>query len=152
SIGSRLHCIFVDNGLLRKDERATVERVFGEHFEMELTVVDASDQFLAALEGVTDPEQKRKAIGRAFVEVFPREAKRFARPHFLRQATLYRDVIEPVNVHGGNTAVIKSHHNVGGLPEDLDMQLVEPLRELFKDEVRALGRHLGLAPEIVERQ
>jgi len=152
AIGARLHCIFVDNGLLRKDERTTVERVFGKHFHLDLTVVDASDQFLDKLKGVTDPEQKRKTIGREFVEVFRREAKRFTRAHFLGQGTLYPDVIESVNVHGGNTAVIKSHHNVGGLPEDLDMELVEPLRELFKDEVRALGRHLGLAPEIIERQ
>jgi GMP synthase (glutamine-hydrolysing) len=152
AIGPRLHCIFVDNGLLRKDERATVERVFGKHFHLDLTVVDASDQFLGKLKGVTDPEQKRKTIGREFVEVFRREAKRFTRAHFLGQGTLYPDVIESVNVHGGNTAVIKSHHNVGGLPDDLDMGLVEPLRELFKDEVRAIGRHLGLAPEIIERQ
>ena len=152
AIGPRLHCIFVDNGLLRKNERETVERVFGQHFHMDLTVVDASDQFLEKLRGVTDPEAKRKAIGREFVEVFRREAKRFKRAHFLGQGTLYPDVIESVNVHGGNTAVIKSHHNVGGLPEDLDMQLVEPLRELFKDEVRALGRHMGLASEVVDRQ
>jgi len=152
AIGARLHCIFVDNGLLRKDERATVERVFGQHFHVDLSVVDAADQFLGKLQGVTDPEHKRKIIGREFVEVFRREAKRFARAHFLGQGTLYPDVIESVNVHGGNTAVIKSHHNVGGLPEDLDMGLVEPLRELFKDEARAIGRHLGLAPEIVDRQ
>jgi GMP synthase (glutamine-hydrolysing) len=152
AIGARLHCIFVDNGLLRKDERATVERVFGQHFHMDLTVVDAADQFLEKLRGVTEPEQKRKLIGREFVEVFRREAKRFRKAHYLGQGTLYPDVIESVNVHGGNTAVIKSHHNVGGLPEDLDLQLVEPLRELFKDEVRAIGRLLGLAPEIVERQ
>jgi GMP synthase (glutamine-hydrolysing) len=152
AIGSRLHCIFVDNGLLRKGERASVERVFGKHFHMDLTVVDATDQFLGALAGVTEPEKKRKIIGREFVEVFRKEAKRFTRAHFLGQGTLYPDVIESVNVHGGNTAVIKSHHNVGGLPEDLDMRLVEPLRELFKDEVRAIGRHLGLASEVVDRQ
>jgi GMP synthase (glutamine-hydrolysing) len=152
AIGARLHCIFVDNGLLRKHERETVERVFGQHFHMDLTVVDATAQFLDKLRGVTDPEAKRKSIGREFVEVFRREAKRFNKAQFLGQGTLYPDVIESVNVHGGNTAVIKSHHNVGGLPEDLDMQLVEPLRELFKDEVRAIGRHLGLAPEVVDRQ
>jgi len=152
AIGSRLHCIFVDNGLLRKGEREAVERVFGQHFQLDLSVVDASDQFLGKLKGVTDPEAKRKSIGREFVEVFRREAKRFTKAHFLGQGTLYPDVIESVNVHGGNTAVIKSHHNVGGLPEDLDMQLVEPLRELFKDEVRQIGRHLGLASEIVDRQ
>ena len=152
AIGERLHCIFVDNGLLRKGERETVERVFARHFHVDLTVVDASERFLSELDGVTDPEQKRKVIGREFVEVFRREAKRFRSARFLGQGTLYPDVIESVNVHGGNTAVIKSHHNVGGLPDDLDMDLVEPLRELFKDEVRVIGRHLGLADEVVDRQ
>jgi len=152
AIGRRLHCIFVDNGLLRKGERETVERVFGANFRMDITVVDATDQFLGKLAGVTDPETKRKIIGNEFVEVFRREALRFERAHFLGQGTLYPDVIESVNVHGGNTAVIKSHHNVGGLPDDLEMELVEPLRELFKDEVREIGRHLGLADEVVDRQ
>ena len=152
AIGDRLHCIFVDNGLLRKDERASVERVFGDHFHMDLTVVDATSQFLEHLAGVTDPERKRKIVGREFVEVFRREALRFRGARFLGQGTLYPDVIESVAAHGGNTAVIKSHHNVGGLPEDLDMELVEPLRELFKDEVRVIGRHLGLAPIVVDRQ
>jgi GMP synthase (glutamine-hydrolysing) len=152
AIGERLHCIFVDNGLLRKGERELVETTFHEHFRMDLTVVDAADRFLAELAGVTDPERKRKIIGKEFVEVFREEASRFERAGFLGQGTLYPDVIESVNVHGGNTAVIKSHHNVGGLPEDLDMDLVEPLRELFKDEVRRIGRHLGLAPVVVDRQ
>jgi len=152
AIGDRLHCIFVDNGLLRKGERETVERIFGDHFHMDLTVVDATEQFLGKLEGVTDPERKRKIIGHEFVEVFRREATRFDSAGFLGQGTLYPDVIESVNVHGGNTAVIKSHHNVGGLPDDLEMELVEPLRELFKDEVREIGRHLGLASEVVDRQ
>jgi GMP synthase (glutamine-hydrolysing) len=152
AIGARLHCIFVDNGLLRLGERELVEKTFDEHFEMDLLVVDASERFLASLTGVVDPEQKRKAIGRDFVEVFQKEAKRFQRAHFLAQGTLYPDVIESVNVHGGNTALIKSHHNVGGLPESLHMRLVEPLRELFKDEVRAIGRHLGLDARIVSRQ
>jgi GMP synthase (glutamine-hydrolysing) len=152
AIGERLHCIFVDNGLLRKGERGAVERIFGEHFHMDLTVVDATDQFLGKLQGVTDPEAKRKIIGHEFVEVFRREAQRFEHANFLGQGTLYPDVIESVNVHGGNTAVIKSHHNVGGLPDDLEMELVEPLRELFKDEVREIGRHLGLADEVVDRQ
>ena len=152
AIGERLHCIFVDNGLLRQDERAAVEEIFGEHLSMDLTVVDASTRFLEKLAGVTDPETKRKIIGNEFVEVFRDEAKRFANAGFLGQGTLYPDVIESVNVHGGNTAVIKSHHNVGGLPEDLDMELVEPLRELFKDEVRVIGRHLGLANRVVDRQ
>jgi len=144
AIGERLHCIFVDNALLRKGERAVVEATFRDQFGVDLTVVDAGERFLKSLAGVTDPETKRKAIGRDFIEVFKAEAKRFR--------TLYPDVIESVNVHGGGTAVIKSHHNVGGLPADLDMALVEPLRELFKDEVRAIGRHMGLDERIVGRQ
>jgi len=152
AIGDRLHCIFVDNGLLRKGERDAVDRVFHDNFRMDLTVVDAADQFLDELKGVTDPERKRKIIGREFVEVFRKEATRFERAHFLGQGTLYPDVIESVAAHGGNTAVIKSHHNVGGLPDDLDMGLIEPLRELFKDEVRVIGRHLGLPPLVVDRQ
>jgi len=152
AIGNRLHCIFVDNGLLRKGERQVVEDVFAEHFHMDLTVVDAADRFLEKLAGVIDPEQKRKVIGNEFVEVFREEAKRFKDAKFLGQGTLYPDVIESVNVHGGNTAVIKSHHNVGGLPEDLELGLVEPLRELFKDEVRRIGRHLGLEPVVIDRQ
>jgi len=152
AIGSRLHCIFVDNGLLRHGERALVEETFAEHFKMDLCVVDASERFLGSLAGVIDPEQKRKSIGRDFIDVFQKEAKRFKKAHYLAQGTLYPDVIESVNVHGGNTAVIKSHHNVGGLPETLHMKLVEPLRELFKDEVRAIGRHLGLDARIVNRQ
>jgi len=152
AIGDRLHCIFVDNGLLRAGEREAVETMFRGEFKMDLTVVDASDRFLTSLAGVTDPEEKRKRIGHDFVEVFRGEAKRFEHAHFLGQGTLYPDVIESVNVHGGNTAVIKSHHNVGGLPDDLEMELVEPLRELFKDEVRAIGRYLGLGEAAVRRQ
>ncbi|MFT7485180.1 MAG: GMP synthase (glutamine-hydrolyzing) [Candidatus Paceibacteria bacterium] len=152
AIGPRLHCIFVDNGLLRKGEREAVESEFKEHLRMDLTVVDAGKVFLEKLAGVTDPERKRKIIGNEFVEVFREEAKAFKNARFLGQGTLYPDVIESVNVHGGNTAVIKSHHNVGGLPEDLDMELVEPLRELFKDEVRVIGRYLGLDSTIVDRQ
>ena len=152
AIGDRLHCIFVDNGLLRKGERETVEQVFGRNFQIDLTVVDASEHFLDRLQGITDPEEKRKRIGHDFVDVFRREAKRFENADFLGQGTLYPDVIESVAAHGGNTAVIKSHHNVGGLPEDLELDLVEPLRELFKDEVRAIGRHLGLASEVIDRQ
>ncbi len=152
AIGPRLHCIFVDNGLLRKGEREVVEEEFRAHLGMDLTTVDASDRFLDDLAGVTDPELKRKRIGHAFIEVFREEAKRFDHAHFLGQGTLYPDVIESVAVHGGNTATIKSHHNVGGLPEDLEMELVEPLRELFKDEVRNLGRHLGLDERILLRQ
>ena len=148
----RLHCIFVDNGLLRQGERETVEETFRGRFHMDLTVVDAGDRFLSALAGVTDPETKRKIIGREFVEVFRDEAKRFPNARYLGQGTLYPDVIESVAAHGGTTATIKSHHNVGGLPEDLDLGLVEPLRELFKDEVREIGRFLGLDAAIVERQ
>ena len=152
AIGPRLHCIFVDNGLLRKGERTVVEEQFRDQFGIDLTVVDATERFLKSLAGITDPEQKRKLIGRDFVDVFKLEAKRFSRAHFLGQGTLYPDIIESVNVHGGNTAVIKSHHNVGGLPKDLNMTLVEPLRELFKDEVRAIGRYMGLDSRIVDRQ
>jgi GMP synthase (glutamine-hydrolysing) len=152
AIGKRLHCIFVDNGLLRKGERESVEREFAEHLGMDLRVIDARARFLAKLAGVTDPERKRKIIGHEFVEVFREQAQTLTNAHFLAQGTLYPDVIESVNAHGGNTAVIKSHHNVGGLPEDLDMELVEPLRELFKDEVRVIGRFLGLADAIVDRQ
>ncbi len=152
AIGDRLHCIFVDNGLLRHGEREVVETTFREHFHIDLTVVDATERFLGSLKGVTDPEEKRKKIGRDFVDVFKKEATRFQRAHFLGQGTLYPDVIESVAAHGGNTAVIKSHHNVGGLPKDLNMTLVEPLRELFKDEVRAIGRYLGIDGRIVDRQ
>ncbi len=152
AIGPRLHCIFVDNGVLRKGEREQVERTFRDSYQMDLTVVDARRRFLDRLAGLTDPEAKRKAIGYEFVEVFREEAKRFRNAHFLGQGTLYPDVIESVAAHGGNTAVIKSHHNVGGLPEDLEMELVEPLRELFKDEVRAIGRRLGMPDALIDRQ
>ncbi|HIG10820.1 MAG: glutamine-hydrolyzing GMP synthase [bacterium] len=152
AIGDRLHCIFVDNGLLRQGERDEVEAEFQEHLGMDLTVVAAGERFLSRLAGVSDPEQKRKVIGHEFIEVFREEACRFENARFLGQGTLYPDVIESVAAHGGNTAVIKSHHNVGGLPDDLDMELVEPLRELFKDEVRSIGRYLGLADKIAMRQ
>ncbi len=152
AIGKRLHCVFVDNGLLRQGEREGVEMLFGRDWKMDLKVVDASDRFLSELAGVTEPEQKRKIIGRVFVEVFRQEAKACANAHFLGQGTLYPDVIESVAAHGGATSTIKSHHNVGGLPKDLDMQLVEPLRDLFKDEVRAIGREMGLPSSLVDRQ
>ncbi len=152
AIGDRLHCIFVDNGLLRKNEREVVEEAFREHLGMDLTTVDAADRFLGRLAGVTDPEEKRKRIGHTFIDVFRDEASRFERARFLGQGTLYPDVIESVAAHGGSTAVIKSHHNVGGLPDDLEMELVEPLRELFKDEVRRVGRHLGLDERVLMRQ
>lgn len=152
AIGTRCHAIFVDNGLLRAGEREMVETAFRDHFELDLTVIDAADRFLNRLAGVTDPEEKRKHIGHEFVEIFREQAKRFSGAKFLGQGTLYPDVIESVAAHGGPTAVIKSHHNVGGLPEDLEMDLVEPLRLLFKDEVRALGLVLGLPAEMVGRQ
>ena len=152
AIGKRLHCVFVDNGLLRHGEREGVEALFKGSCQMDVKVVDASERFLGELKGVTEPEQKRKIIGRIFVEVFRAEAKGKKKARFLGQGTLYPDVIESVAAHGGATATIKSHHNVGGLPQDLDMTLVEPLRDLFKDEARALGRQLGLPPVLVDRQ
>jgi GMP synthase (glutamine-hydrolysing) len=152
AIGKRLHCVFVDNGLLRQDERASVEHMFRDDWHMDLKVVDASEQFLGELKGVTDPEQKRKIIGKVFVDVFKQEARSFPKAHFLGQGTLYPDVIESVAAHGGATSTIKSHHNVGGLPKDLDMKLVEPLRDLFKDEVRAIGRQMGMPSSLIDRQ
>ena len=151
AVGDQLTCIFVDHGMLRQGEAEQVAATFRGRFNMRLIHVDASEAFLAALSGVTDPETKRKAIGRLFVETFEREAERLGGADFLAQGTLYPDVIESVSVRGGPSAVIKSHHNVGGLPERMRMTLVEPLRELFKDEVRALGRELGMPEEIVGR-
>jgi len=152
AIGDRLHCVFVDNGLLRAGEREAVEQLFARNFHMDLRVIDASERFLEALSGVTDPEVKRKRIGHVFIDVFKEAAESLANVRFLGQGTLYPDVIESVAAHGGETAVIKSHHNVGGLPEELDLELVEPLRHLFKDEVRAIGRSLGLPSELIDRQ
>jgi GMP synthase (glutamine-hydrolysing) len=151
AIGSQLHCIFVDNGLLREGEVAQVEAVFRDRFHVPLTTVKAEDRFLGKLAGVTDPEQKRKIIGGEFITVFEESAARLGGSDFLAQGTLYPDVIESVS-HKGPSATIKSHHNVGGLPEHMKFKLVEPLRELFKDEVRALGRELGLPDAIVGRQ
>jgi GMP synthase (glutamine-hydrolysing) len=152
AIGDRLTCIFVDNGLLRQGERAQVEEMFRGHFAMDLRVVDATDRFLGALAGVTDPERKRKIIGAEFVAVFEEQAASIADARFLAQGTLYPDVIESVSFKGGPSVVIKSHHNVGGLPEWMNLALVEPLRELFKDEVRALGAELGLPRRMLWRQ
>jgi GMP synthase (glutamine-hydrolysing) len=155
AIGDRLRCIFVDNGVLRSAEREQVEEVFGQMFHLPLVTVDASKRFLGKLAGVTDPEQKRKIIGREFIAVFEEEVERLAahgeRAQLLVQGTLYPDVIESVSFKGPS-ATIKSHHNVGGLPEVMKLALVEPLRELFKDEVRRLGLELGLPPAIVQRQ
>ncbi len=147
AIGDQLTCVFVDHGLLRLDERAQVETLFREHYHIPLVVVDAEARFMAGLASVTDPEKKRKFIGGAFIDVFEEEAKKIGGADFLAQGTLYPDVIESVSFTGGPSVTIKSHHNVGGLPARMNMKLVEPLRELFKDEVRALGRELGL-PEI----
>ncbi len=150
ALGDRLTCIFVDNGLLRQDEAAQVTRMFRERLGLELVAVDASEEFLRALHGVTDPEKKRKIIGATFIDVFDREAHRIGDVAWLVQGTLYPDVIESVPIHG-SSAVIKSHHNVGGLPERMKLKLIEPLRELFKDEVRAAGRTLGIPPEALGR-
>jgi GMP synthase (glutamine-hydrolysing) len=151
AIGEQLTCIFVDNGLLRLAEAAEVVRMFRDHFHLKLVHVDAGAQFLSALEGVTDPEQKRKIIGRIFVEVFDREAERVGKVSHLVQGTLYPDVIESVSFKGPS-AVIKTHHNVGGLPEKMKMALCEPLRELFKDEVREVGATLGMPRHVLWRQ
>lgn len=151
AIGDNLTCVFVNNGLLRKGEAELVQHVFRDNFKINLDYVDAEDLFLDALDGVTEPEQKRKIIGNLFVEVFEKEATRLGHMDFLAQGTLYPDVIESISPSGGPSATIKSHHNVGGLPEKMNMELLEPLRELFKDEVRNLGRELGLPEDIVGR-
>jgi GMP synthase (glutamine-hydrolysing) len=151
AIGSRLSCILVDNGLLRKDEEESVIREFTNHFRTDLHVVKAEDKFLSALAGVTDPQEKRRRIGHAFIECFTAEAAKIEGARFLAQGTLYPDVIESGAAADGPAATIKLHHNVGGLPEQLGFELVEPLRDLFKDEVRRLGLQLGLPEEIVWR-
>lgn len=152
AIGKQLHCIFVDNGLLRKNEVAAVERAFKGHFNMNLAVVDAQTRFLNRLKDITDPEQKRKIIGDEFGKIFSEMAKKIKKVNFLAQGTLYPDVIESYSPTGGPSAVIKSHHNVGGLPKNLNLELIEPFRELFKDEVRAIGKHLGVPDNILKRQ
>jgi GMP synthase (glutamine-hydrolysing) len=151
AIGDQLKCIFVDNGLLRKNERGFVEQTFRNHFQIDLRTSDAADDFLRPLKGVTDPQEKRTIIGREFIEAFKREAAQIDNPKFLAQGTLYPDVIESGHGHAGNAANIKLHHNVGGLPAELGFDLVEPLRELFKDEVRAAGEVLGLPERLVWR-
>ena len=151
AIGERLTCVFVDNGLLRKKERDLVERTFRDHFHIDLRVADAEGDFLDDLAGVTDPQEKRRRIGHRFIEVFKDVANDIDGAHFLAQGTLYPDVIESGHGHAGNAANIKLHHNVGGLPEELGFELVEPLRELFKDEVRKLGEVLGVPDRIVWR-
>ena len=149
AIGTNLHCIFVDHGLLRKDEFGSVLHSYKD-MGLNVTGVDASDRFLSALEGVTDPEQKRKAIGRVFIEVFDAEAQKIENAKWLGQGTIYPDVIESVSVNGPSST-IKSHHNVGGLPDYMKLKVVEPLRALFKDEVRKVGRALGIKNELISR-
>ena len=151
AIGDQLICIFVDNGLLRKNERQAVESMFRGHFHIDLRVVDRSKQFLAGLAGVTEPQQKRKIIGAEFIEAFKSEALKIENAHFLAQGTLYPDVIESGHKDGNLAASIKLHHNVGGLPEQLGFELIEPLRDLFKDEVRLVGEYLGLPEDMVWR-
>ncbi|MBI4365861.1 MAG: glutamine-hydrolyzing GMP synthase, partial [Deltaproteobacteria bacterium] len=151
ALGDRLVCIFVDNGLLRKDEAAKIPRLFREHLGMQIIRVDAAQRFLEKLAGIDDPEEKRKRIGHEFVAVFEEEAHKVGGAQFLAQGTLYPDVIESVSTKGPS-ATIKSHHNVGGLPDRMGLALVEPLRELFKDEVRELGRELGMPEELIQRQ
>ena len=152
AIGNHLTCIFVDNGLLRKNEALKLENTLRQHLDINIEFVNAAEAFLKALAGVTDPEEKRKIIGKIFMDVFEAEAKKIKDAEFLAQGTLYPDVIESVSAFGGPTAVIKSHHNVGGLPEKMKLRLVEPLKYLFKDEVRALGKEIGLEDELVWRQ
>ncbi len=151
AIGPRLTCVFVDNGLLRLNESADVMRTFAQHMGVDVRLVDAGEQFLGALASVDDPEEKRKVIGRTFIEVFEVEAAKLEGVRWLAQGTIYPDVIESAAASTGKAHVIKSHHNVGGLPENMRFELVEPLRELFKDEVRRVGVTLGLPPEMVYR-
>ncbi len=151
AIGDQLTCIFVDTGLLRKDEGKKVMKTYGNHFHMNIKMIDASEQFLMALKGIADPEEKRKIIGKEFVEVFNAEALKQKDAEFLAQGTIYPDVIESKSAKGGPSATIKSHHNVGGLPEEMNFKLVEPLKELFKDEVRKVGMELGIPKEMIMR-
>jgi GMP synthase (glutamine-hydrolysing) len=151
AIGNQLTCFFVNNGLLRKNEAEKVVSTFREHFRINLDYIDAEERFLKKLKNVSDPEKKRKIIGKEFIRVFEEEAKRLGKIDFLAQGTLYPDVIESVSVNGPSVK-IKSHHNVGGLPKRMKFKLIEPLRELFKDEVRLLGRELGIPDEIISRQ
>ena len=152
AIGRQLHCVFVDNGVLREGEARKVRDVFRKHFHINLRYARAGKLFLDRLKGVGEPERKRKIIGRTFIEVFEKEARRIQGVRFLAQGTLYPDIIESRSAFGGPSAVIKSHHNVGGLPKKMHLSLVEPLRHLFKDEVRLLGRELGMSDELVWRQ
>ena len=152
AIGKKLYCIFVDNGLLRKNEAVTVEKTFKEHFKMNMVCIDASRRFLQRLKNISDPEQKRKIIGDEFVKVFEEASRKISKVDFLGQGTLYPDVIESFSPLGGPSSTIKTHHNVGGLPKNLKLKLIEPLRELFKDEVRSIGKHMGLPEHVLKRQ
>src|SRR5439155_6843569 len=152
AVGDQLTCIFVNNGLLRAREAEVVQEVFGRNFRTRLQYEDASKLFLSRLKGVTDPERKRKSIGKTFIEVFQDATQRAGKARFLAQGSLYPDVIESVPIAGNPAAMIKSHHDVGGLPKKMNFALVEPLKCLFKDEVRQLGLELGLPKEIVYRQ
>ncbi|HPP38501.1 MAG TPA: glutamine-hydrolyzing GMP synthase, partial [Thermosynergistes sp.] len=150
AIGDRLHCVFVNNGLLRLNEAESVLSVYRQELNLNVQYVDASEEFLTALQGITDPEGKRKAVGETFIRVFEREAKKIGRTEWLLQGTLYPDVIESGH-RGRGASVIKTHHNVGGLPKDMKFKLLEPLRDLFKDEVRAIGAILGVPNSILRR-
>ncbi|MFW6353396.1 MAG: glutamine-hydrolyzing GMP synthase [Verrucomicrobiota bacterium] len=152
AIGRQLTCVYVDNGLMRKNETEAIEKLYGDNFDLNLVIARAEDRFLDALAGVTDPEQKRKIIGRVFIEVFESEVEKIGEVDFLGQGTIYPDIIESVPIGGNPAALIKSHHNVGGLPERMRMKVLEPLNELFKDEVRVLGEELGLPRSVVWRQ
>jgi GMP synthase (glutamine-hydrolysing) len=151
AVGKQVACIFVDNGLLRLGEREAVEKTFRDHFKADLHVVDARERFLTALAGVSDPQEKRRLIGHVFIDVFKKEAESIQDAHFLAQGTLYPDVIESGGAVDGPAATIKTHHNVGGLPKELGFTLIEPLKDLFKDEVRRLGAELGLPEQLVWR-
>lgn len=151
AIGNQLTCVFVDNGLLRKEENKEVQKLFGDHFHMDLKVVDARKQFLDALSNITDPEEKRKTIGKLFITVFDEVVQQMDHVEFLAQGTIYPDIIESVPIAGNPASTIKSHHNVGGLPERMNLKLLEPIRELFKDEVRILGEELGLPHNLLWR-
>lgn len=152
AVGDNLITVFIDNGLLRKDEATFVKKRFKKYFDLNLKAVQAQDTFISALEGVEDPEKKRKIIGRKFIEEFEKQTEQIGDIKFLAQGTLYPDVIESISPTGGPSATIKSHHNVGGLPEKLNFELIEPLKDLFKDEVRDVGKELGLPDEVVHRQ
>ena len=151
AIGEQLHCIFVNTGLLRFVEEKEIKKIFEQHYKIPLISVEAKQEFLNALKGITDPEQKRKIIGKIFIDIFEREANKISDVTLLAQGTLYPDVIESISSNNSNNVTIKSHHNVGGLPDRMNLELIEPLRELFKDEVRELGKELGLANDLVYR-